>query len=445
MTNSESIVAIATPPGKGGIGIVRVSGSNAEQIGAGVTGKEISPRIATLSNFLDHSGHIIDNGIALFFPAQASYTGEPVFEFQGHGSPVVLQLLVERCLQLGARLARPGEFTERAFLNGRIDLTQAEAVADLIDSSTVSGARSAIRSLQGEFANRVEELTDSVTKLRIFVEAAIDFPDEEIDFLEDENVVAQLEELAGLFGALRRSLRCGKILRDGLKVVLTGPPNAGKSSLLNALGQDSRAIVSEIPGTTRDVLEQFIEIEGLPVEILDTAGIRDTVNEIEAEGVRRALNAQKTADLILLVVDNSNFDSREMTSLFNQYQSQTAVLAIRNKIDIANNNQSIFPNEIFVSATTEQGMDQLRQRIRQHAGLREGEDNLFLARQRHIDALDRAEGFLKRGLEQQITYRAGELLADDLTSCHRALGEITGEVSSDDLLGLIFGSFCIGK
>ena len=357
MTYSESIVAIATPPGKGGIGIVRISGTDAGNIGNTIADQEIAPRKACLVNFYAEENQPIDSGIALYFPSPGSYTGEPVVEFQGHGSPVVMRQLVDRCLQLGARLARPGEFTERAFLNGRIDLTQAEAVADLIDSSTVSSARSALRSLQGEFAARVDELVEAVTKLRIFVEAAIDFPDEEIDFLEDENVVSQLQALAELFDSLRRSLRCGKILRDGLKVVLTGLPNAGKSSLLNSLSRESRAIVSDIPGTTRDVLEQFVEIDGLPVEILDTAGIRDTANEIEAEGVRRALEAQNSADLIVLVLDNSDFIESNVSRLVKEYEAQAPVLVVRNKMDLAGDRNSLFAGEVFASAKYQDGMD----------------------------------------------------------------------------------------
>ena len=341
-----------------------------------------------------------------------------------------------------------------------MDLAQAEGVADLIESSTESSARSALRSLQGDFSDRVVELVDAVTRLRIFVEAAIDFPDEEIDFLEDANVVAQLEQLSELFQSLRISMRNGKIMRDGLKVVLTGLPNAGKSSLLNALSREDRAIVSDIPGTTRDVLEQFVEIDGLPVEILDTAGIRQTINEIEAEGVRRALLAQQAADLIILVTDNTGLSQEQLDGLLKQQAPGAPLLLVRNKIDLGGgilplkdsalsnkevNNGDRMVGEVFVSALDGTGLDLLRDRIKAFAGLRDEEGSQFLARQRHIDALDRAEGFLMKGLEQQKTYKAGELLADDLYSCQKALGEITGEVTSDDLLGLIFGSFCIGK
>jgi tRNA modification GTPase len=385
----------------------------------------------------------------LFFPGPHSYTGESVLELQGHGSPIVMNMLVQRCLQLGARLARPGEFSERAFLNGRLDLTQAEAVADLIESNTESAARSALKSLQGEFSERVNELVESVTRLRIFVEAAIDFPDEEIDFLEDSNVLGQLESLTVMFRSLKASVNQGRLLRDGLKVVLTGLPNAGKSSLLNALSNEDRAIVSRIPGTTRDVLEQKLEIDGLPVEFIDTAGIRETTNEIEAEGVRRARKAQHQADLIILVVDDSDTDDKKAEYLLetltgDQHTSATTLL-IRNKIDITRRSAASSENAVCVSAKSGEGLIALKEKIKNLAGFRGVEDSQFIARQRHVDALNRAEQFLQNGLEQQSQFRAGELLADDLMSCQKALGEITGEVSSDELLGMIFSSFCIGK
>ena len=445
----DNIVAVATPPGRGGISIVRLSGPTIPSIVKDLLDRFPEPRFATYTDFKNCDGSVIDSGIALFFKAPRSYTGENVLELHGHGSPVAMNMLVQRCLQLGARLARPGEFSERAFLNGRLDLTQAEAVADLIESNTESAARSALKSLQGKFSDRVNELVDSVTQLRIFVEAAIDFPDEEIDFLEDSNVLGQLETLAGLFKSLKASVNQGKLLRDGLKVVLTGLPNAGKSSLLNALSNEDRAIVSKIPGTTRDVLEQKIEIDGLPIEFIDTAGIRETTNEIEAEGVRRARKAQHQADLIILVVDDSDTDDTKAEYLLetlagDQHTSATTLL-IRNKIDLTHRSPNCSENVVYVSALTGDGLTALKDKIKQLAGFRQVEDSQFLARQRHVDALNRAEEFLQSGLEQQSLYRAGELLADDLTSCQKALGEITGEVTSDELLGMIFSSFCIGK
>ncbi len=444
MNGTDSIVAISTPPGRGGIGIVRVSGPLAPQIAGKILRVVPGPGRIRHSDFLDIDGKAIDNGVAILFSAPRSYTGEHILELQGHGSPVVLQILVRRCLQLGARLARPGEFSERAFLNGRMDLAQAEAVADLIESGTESAARSAMVSLQGGFSERIHELVEAVTQLRIFVEAAIDFPDEEIDFLEDSNVVAQLETLSTRFESIKRSVQQGKILREGLKIVLTGLPNAGKSSLLNALTDEQRAIVSEIPGTTRDVLEQAIEIDGLPVYIIDTAGIRDTTNEIEAEGVRRAKLAQQQADLVVLVVDDFETGQDRIDQLL-QEQAGAPTLLVRNKIDLSKRTAIDGENEASVSALTGQGLGALREKLKITAGYRDTENSPFLARQRHIDALERAENYLRSGLQQQRIHRAGELLADDLTSCQKALGEITGEISSDDLLGLIFGSFCIGK
>jgi tRNA modification GTPase len=445
----DNIVAVATPPGRGGVSIVRLSGPTVAAITEGLLGRCPEPRFATYTDFKNTDGAVIDSGIALFFPGPHSYTGENVLELHGHGSPVVMNMLIQRCLQLGARMARPGEFSERAFLNGRLDLTQAEAVADLIESNTESAARSAIKSLQGEFSKRVNALVESVTQLRIFVEAAIDFPDEEIDFLEDSNVLGQLETLAGLFGSLKASVNQGKLLRDGLKVVLTGLPNAGKSSLLNALSNEDRAIVSKIPGTTRDVLEQKIEIDGLPIEFIDTAGIRETTNEIEAEGVRRARKAQQQADLIILVVDDSDTDDLDaehlLETLTGDQHTSAITLLIRNKIDLTRRSASSSDSVVCVSAQTGEGLVALKEKIKQLAGFRQVEDSQFLARQRHVDALNRAEQFLQNGLEQQSRFRAGELLADDLMCCQKALGEITGEVTSDELLGMIFSSFCIGK
>lgn len=438
----------------GGISIVRLSGPGVPAIAEQLIGQCPKPRYATYADFKDGDNSAIDSGIALFFAAPNSYTGENILELQGHGSPIVMQMLVRRCLQLGARLAKPGEFSERAFLNGRLDLTQAEAVADLIESSTESAARSALKSLQGGFSEKVNELVDAVTQLRIFVEAALDFPDEEIDFLADGKVLERLENLSLLFRSLRALVKQGRLLRDGLKVVLTGMPNAGKSSLLNALSNQDRAIVSNIPGTTRDVLDQVIALDGLPIAVVDTAGIRETTNEIEAEGVRRALQAQQQADLIILVVDDTNTDDVQAASLLEtlvgEPHQSTPVLLVRNKIDLTKSKSQSSENdrrenEMYISALTGEGLSALKEKIKQIAGFRQIDDSQFLARERHVDALQRAEDYLRSGLEQHANYQAGELLADDLAACQKALGEITGEVTNDDLLGMIFGSFCIGK
>ncbi len=437
------------------------------------TAKNLHARFATYCAITDAAGQVIDHGIVLSFPAPASYSGEDVVEFHGHGSPIVMKMLIRACLQCGAEMARPGEFSERAFLNGRLDLTQAEAVADLIDSHTDSAARAALKSLQGEFSVRVHELTDAITELRVFVEAAIDFPDEEIDFLASEDVVGKLARASSLFAMLRASIKQGKILRDGLKVVLTGPPNAGKSSLLNVLSREDRAIVSDIPGTTRDILEQFITLDGLPIEIVDSAGIRDgtdeiEVTEIEYEGMRRAMIAQKAADLVLLVVDDVVASSQQIDEMVTQVAEGIPMFMIRNKIDVSGGAAGKYANEIShemthemtheitheahetnveigVSAHTGQGIDDLKVALKEFAGFRDNNDNIFIARERHIQALDQAEAFLQQGLSQYVNHQAGELLAEDLLCCQKSLGQITGEVSSDDLLGLIFGSFCIGK
>lgn len=457
--SSDNIVAVATPAGKGGISIVRLSGVAVPAMAMQLLGQCPKPRVATYADFLNSDDSAIDSGIALFFAAPNSYTGENVLELQGHGSPIVMQMLLRRCLQLGARLARPGEFSERAFLNGRLDLTQAEAIADLIESSTESAARSALKSLQGGFSEKINELVAAVTRLRIFVEAALDFPDEEIDFLADRKVIQQLENLRSQFDSLRALVKQGRLLRDGLKVVLTGLPNAGKSSLLNALSNQERAIVSTIPGTTRDVLDQTIEIDGLPIAIIDTAGIRKTTNEIEAEGVRRALQAQQQADLIILVVDDSHTDDVQATLLLENLLAGTPpsapVLLVRNKIDLtgrtpqplknSSSKNTSSENEVCISALTGEGLSVLKEKIKLIAGFRHTDDSQFLARERHVDALRRAENYLHSGLEQHANYHAAELLADDLSACQKALGEITGQVTSDDLLGMIFSSFCIGK
>ena len=382
----------------------------------------------------------IDHGLVLYFPSPNSYTGEDVVELHGHGSPVVTKMLIARCLALGARMARPGEFSERAFLSGQLDLVQAEAVADLIESSTEAAARSSMNALQGKFSDEVYQLVEQVTHLRIYVEAALDFPDEEIDFLADQQVVNQLEALQQTFSKMRQSMRRGKLLRDGLMVVLTGAPNAGKSSLLNLLSQEQRAIVTDIPGTTRDVLEQHIEIDGLPVVLVDTAGIRESEDVIEVEGVRRALEARKQADLVLEVVEvSSQEENKEVDS------QQMPTLTVYNKIDLYPHSPQPRENAVYLSALTGEGLEALTEAIKGFAGYRSSDDNQYIARQRHIDALERAQQHLDEGIVQLKQFQAGELLAEELRLAQGALGEITGAVTSDDLLGLIFSSFCIGK
>lgn len=449
----DDIVAIATPPGRGAVSIVRLSGPRAPVICRELTGRLPPPRVAVLSDFGAADGSAIDRGLALYFPAPKSYTGEHVLELHGHGGQVVTNMLLGRCVALGARLARPGEFSERAFLNGRLDLAQAEAVADLIESATEAAARSAMHSLQGEFSARIHALVDGLTELRVLVEAAHDFPDEDIDFIADERVHERLHKLRADIAALRDSAKRGQLLRDGFKVALTGPPNAGKSSLLNALSRSPRAIVSAIPGTTRDVLEAAVEVDGLALQLIDTAGLRDAGDAIEAEGVRRAMQAKRAADLILLVVDDAAASAADIDSLRAQVGDGDApVCLVRNKIDLSGRAAGVVDGDgdshgdtnIAVSALSGDGLAELLAHIKTRAGFRDGEDNAFIARHRHLDALARAALRLDAGAAQ-LDGGAAELLAEDLAACQQILGEITGVVTTDDLLGMIFASFCIGK
>lgn len=454
---TDTICAIATPPGAGGVGIVRVSGPLAPDIAGTMIGRLPAPRYATLAAFRDAGGEVIDSGIALFFPAPASFTGEDVVELQGHGGPFILQRLVQRALELGARPARPGEFSERAFLNDKLDLVQAEAIADLIASGTEAAARAAQRSLQGVFSERVQALQQELTSLRVFVEAAIDFPDEEIDFLAESDVVARIARAQERLDAVLRDARQGRLLRDGFVLAIVGAPNAGKSSLLNALsGQDS-AIVTEIPGTTRDVLRETIDLDGIPVHVADTAGIRETQDLIEAEGVRRARLALQTADIVLLVEDvgAAAADGPGTGPAAIDLPSQACCLRVGNKIDLLapaaleHRMAAAGPGWVWISAKTGQGMGQLRRRIREAVGAVEPTGGLaagsFSARQRHVDALKRAGRHLEAGRQLMVERPAGELLAEELRLAQQALGELTGEMLPDDLLGEIFASFCIGK
>jgi len=447
---NDTICAIATPPGAGGLGIVRASGPRVQEIAKHLLGHLPQPRYATLANFPADSGEAIDSGIVLYFPGPASFTGEDVLELQGHGGPFVLQQIMQRILDLGARAARPGEFSERAFLNDKLDLAQAEAIADLIESSTDAAARAAQRSLQGVFSQQINSLQTSLTQLRVFVEAAIDFPDEEIDFLAESDVLQRLDKASLQLTELLQEARQGRLLRDGIVLAIIGRPNAGKSSLLNALsGQDS-AIVTEIPGTTRDVLREQIELDGIPVHLADTAGIRETSDRIEAEGVRRARLALESADLALLVEDvMAPLDEHDDLAL--ELPPTVGYIRIANKVDLGaesyrqQKEQSGVMPDLWISAKTGQGIEQLRSRIREAVGAADHAQGSFSARQRHIDALKRAQHHLASGRDQLQESQAGELLAEELRLAQRSLGEITGEFLPDDLLGEIFASFCIGK
>ncbi len=446
MTESvDTIVAPATPPGIGGIGVVRISGPLVEEIGARMLGSLPDPRQATYARFRDAEGQQIDAGIALYFPGTASFTGEPVLELQGHGGPVVIAMLVDAALDCGARLAEPGEFTQRAFLNDKLDLAQAEAVADLVGSGTQQAARAALRSLSGVFSEQVEALAEKLVRLRLYVEAAIDFPEEEIDFLSDDKLSADLDVCAAQFEALQRGAGSGRVLRDGYRVVIVGKPNAGKSSLLNHLSGEDTAIVTELAGTTRDILREQINIDGLAVELVDTAGLREDPDRIEEEGIRRARKAMSSADAVLWIQDATD---PAPGSIDASVPDDIPVTVVRNKIDLCAERPGTEPGEPFVvrlSARTGVGMDALRERLRQMAGYRNLGEGAFTARQRHVDALQRAASHFAAGRQALNEARAGELLAEELRLAHEALGEITGAVSSDDLLGMIFSTFCIGK
>ena len=451
--NNDDIVAIASAKGRGGVGIVRVSGTEISSYMDGVLGKSINPRLASYSKFLDSSGSTIDEGIALYFPAPSSFTGESVIEFHGHGGVVVLDALVARCVELGARVARPGEFSERAFLNDKIDLTQAEAIADLIDASTVDAARSAVRSMQGDFSLVVNQLVDDMIYIRMYVEAAIDFPEEEVDFLNDDLLLGKLNSLQQSLKDVLRLARQGSLLKDGITLVLAGKPNAGKSSLLNALSGNETAIVTSIAGTTRDVLRDQIVVNGLPVNIVDTAGLRESDDPIEKEGMARAWKVIELADRILFLVDSSVDKEYELKKVWPEFyqrfpESNQVVTLLLNKIDISGLQAGPYgkaDNAFSISATNKDGIDALVQDLHHGAGFDSVFEGVFSARRRHLASLEAALKLVETGLNQLQEAGAGELLAEDLRQAQFQLSEITGQFTSDDLLGHIFSSFCIGK
>ncbi len=432
----------------GGVGIVRISGKDLSAIAEALIGRLPSPRQAHLCRFLDSKEGAIDEGIALYFPAPYSFTGEDVLELQGHGGPVVMDLLLQRVLSCGARLAHAGEFSQRAFLNDKLDLTQAEAIADLIESGTAAAARLAVRSLEGAFSRQINQLLNELINLRTYVEAAIDFPEEEIDFLSDGKVSANLRSVEESISTVQKSAQIGRLLRDGMVLVIAGVPNAGKSSLLNALAGRDSAIVTEIPGTTRDLLREQIQIEGMPLHLVDTAGLRESSDRVEQEGIRRAREEIANADRILWIFDDSadpDHDAFDRSSL----PPSVPLTLIRNKIDASGTAPSISDNgqcvEIALSAKTGDGMEQLRTHLKESMGYSGPEEGVFIARRRHLDALERASEHLATGKRALENSGSGELLAEDLRQAQQALGEITGEFTADDLLGQIFGSFCIGK
>ncbi|MCT8568243.1 tRNA uridine-5-carboxymethylaminomethyl(34) synthesis GTPase MnmE [Glaesserella parasuis] len=450
----ETIAAQATPIGRGGIGILRVSGPIATEVAQAVLGKCPKPRIADYLPFKDEDGTVLDQGIALFFKAPHSFTGEDVLELQGHGGQVILDLLLNRILKVkGVRIARAGEFSEQAFLNNKLDLAQAEAIADLIDATSEQAARSALKSLQGEFSNKINELVDSVIYLRTYVEAAIDFPDEEIDFLADGKIEAKLNEIIAQLANVRQEAKQGTILREGMKVVIAGKPNAGKSSLLNALAGREAAIVTDIAGTTRDVLREHIHIDGMPLHIIDTAGLREASDEVEKIGIKRAWDEIEQADHVLLIIDSneSQADSfqQEWATFLAKLPKNIPVTVIRNKVDLTGEAESLVQADNFtvirLSAQTKVGVDLLREHLKKSMGYQSSTEGGFIARRRHLVALETAAEHLERGHIQLTQFYAGELLAEELRMVQNALSEITGQFTSDDLLGNIFSSFCIGK
>ena len=452
---TDTIAAIATAPGQSGVGIVRVSGPQATAIARQMLGFEPRPRYAHYGPFLDNRGELIDEGIGLYFPNPHSFTGEDVFELQGHGGTVILDLLLRTVCELGARLARPGEFSERAFLNDKLDLTQAEAIADLIESSSEQAARCAVRSLQGVFSRRIDALVEAVTHLRIYVEAAIDFPEEEIDFLADGKVANDLQVIIQDLDIILAEAQQGTILRDGMKVVIAGRPNAGKSSLLNALAGREAAIVTAVEGTTRDVLREHIHIDGMPLHIIDTAGLRDSPDEVEQIGIARAWDEIRQADRILLMVDATTTPETEPHQLWPDFIDQlppgAPLTVIRNKVDLTGEPAGIEQLDasaapvVRIAAKSADGLEVLRDHLKQCMGFASTTEGGFIARRRHLDALERARVSLLQGEDQLQGYGAGELLAEDLRAAQDSLGEITGAMTPDDLLGKIFSSFCIGK
>lgn len=435
---ADTIVAVATPPGIGGVGIVRLSGPEVARMAEYLLGGLPEPRVATVARIRDADGAVIDRGLALYFPAPASYTGEDVLELHAHGGPVVLSLLVEAAVAFGARRAGPGEFSHRAFLNDKLDLVQAEAVADLIASGTRQAAQAALRSLQGEFSQAVYCLAADLTTLRVHVEAAIDFPDEDIDFLADSALAGRVSECASEFETLLGRAAMGRVLRDGFRVVIVGRPNAGKSSLMNRLSGQDTAIVTEVAGTTRDILRETIDIDGLSVELVDTAGLREDPGVVEQEGIRRARAAMANADAVLWVRDASIAD----TGCPEDLPQHVPVLVVHNKMDLVGHAPT---DGVAVSALTGAGLEALRDRLKALAGYHNLGEGAFTARRRHVEALELARTHFERGRHALQDGSAGELFAEELRLAQDALGAITGEMTPDDLLGRIFGEFCVGK
>src|SRR5690554_135501 len=453
MSQQDTIAAVATPPGRGGVGIVRVSGALCKILAKKLLGITPTPRHAHYLPFLDVQGEVIDEGLALYFPGPNSFTGEDVLEFQGHGGPVLLDRLLENLLQLGVRLAQPGEFSQRAFLNDKLDLAQAEAIADMIDATSRQAADNALKSLQGVFSQKVHALVDKLIYLRMYVEAAIDFPEEEIDFISDGKVKEDLNAIIKQLEAVKNEAQQGFLMREGMNVVLAGRPNAGKSSLMNALAGYDKALVTEIAGTTRDVLKEHIHLDGMPLHLIDTAGLRETEDLVEQLGVERAWQEIEKADRILLLVDAQETTSLDPLEIWPEFVKRLPhperLTLVRNKIDLTAEaplaDLSTSPPVIRIAAKQLVGVDNLRKHLKEVMGFQNTTEGGFSARRRHLDALQRASQVIHKGKLQLELNGAGELLAENLRSAQESLAEITGQFTADDLLGKIFGEFCIGK
>lgn len=455
MNSTDTIVAQATPPGRGGVGIIRVSGPAAEEVAKIVLGKMPRVRYAEYLPFRNEDNTALDEGIALLFKAPNSFTGEDVLELQGHGGPIVMDMLIKRILAIpGVRTARPGEFSERAFMNDKLDLAQAEAIADLIEATSEQAAKSALNSLQGEFSNKIHQLVEALIHLRIFVEAAIDFPDEEgVDFLSDGKIQGQLYSIIEQLALVQSQAKQGAIMREGMKVVIAGRPNAGKSSLLNALAGKEAAIVTEIAGTTRDVLREHIHIDGMPLHIIDTAGLRESPDVVEQIGIERAWQEIENADRVLFMLDGTTTDELDPAKIWPDFverlPANIGMTVVRNKADLTGETLDISEDHghpvYRISAKTGLGLDSLRDHLKAIMGYQGNTEGGFMARRRHLEALDIASVHVDNGKVQLEEFMAGELLAEELRLAQEALSEITGEFTSDDLLGRIFSSFCIGK
>lgn len=450
LSHQSTIAAIATPPGKGGVAIVRVSGPLCSSVAKQLLGKTLQPRFAHYLKFKDSQQQTIDRGIAIFFNSPNSFTGEDVLELQGHGGPIIMDMLLEAVLDCGVVLAKPGEFSERAFHNDKLDLAQAEAISDLIESGSRQAVKSALRSLSGEFSNKIHLLVEMLVYLRIYVEAAIDFPEEEIDFLKDDKISKQTEAISKFLEQLLKNAEQGVLLREGMKVVIAGKPNAGKSSLLNVLSGKDSAIVTDIEGTTRDILVEQINIDGLPLHIVDTAGLREAKDDVEKIGIARASKEITSADRVLLLIDVSKNQTVNLEQELKQYISAEVELppitVVFNKSDLITKKQiQTEKDSVTISTKNGDGIEELKKHLKSIVGFDASEAGTFMARRRHIDALKKAEQHINQGFYQLSHYSAGELLAEELKLAQDCLNEITGEFSSDDLLGKIFTSFCIGK